>query len=239
VEPLAPISDISQVIAYTCKRNGLPLDERSFALLGEFVTLLGEQNRRVNLISRADAANIWSAHVLHSLALLFVLRIPEKATVLDLGTGGGFPGVPIAIVRPDLTMVHCDSILKKTNALREMIEAIGLSNRVLTGRAEELGKTPEWRHRFDLVLARAVAPLADLVRWSRPLLKSAPAGELPPRDRLLFSPALVAMKGGDLASEIGEARLKTRPRSVTVVDLDFAGHREAGLDEKKIVVVHP
>jgi 16S rRNA (guanine527-N7)-methyltransferase len=239
VEQAAVNSDTSRVIATTCERNSTPLDERSLRLLGEFVALVTDWNARINLVSRADAANIWTAHVLHSLSLLFVLDIPAGSTVLDLGTGGGFPGVPLTIVRPDLVMVHIDSIAKKTAALREMIGKLGLPSEVVTARAEEFGRDPRRRMKFDLVLARAVAPLADLVRWSRPLLKlpaPAPAGAL--RDPRAL-PALVAMKGGDLAAEIAAARVKARPASIAVIDLDFPGHREAGLEEKKILIVHP
>jgi 16S rRNA (guanine527-N7)-methyltransferase len=239
VEHTATNRDFSHFIADICKRNSAPLDDRSLRLLGEFVGLVTEYNTKINLVSRADAANIWSAHVLHSLSLLFVLDIPAGSRVLDLGTGGGFPGVPLAIVRPDLAMVHIDSIAKKTAALREMIGKLGLSSEVVTGRAEEFGMDPRRRMKFDLVLARAVAPLADLIRWSRPLLKR-PA-HVPPdtlRDPRAL-PALVAMKGGDLAAEIAAARVKARPASITAIDLDFAGHREAGLEEKKILIVHP
>lgn len=231
--------DISHFMWSICSRNGLTVDERAATLMREFAASVEEQNKRLNLISRADSASLWTAHILHSLSILFVLKIPEKAHVLDLGTGGGFPGVPISIVRPDLSMVHVDSITKKTNALREMLAAIGLSNRVLTGRAEEVGRLAEWQHRFDLVLARAVAPLADLVRWSRPFLKVDPPQHPPERAGLLSWPALVAMKGGDLAEEISRARTKSHPAHITVLDLDFPGHREAGLEEKKLVVVHP
>jgi 16S rRNA (guanine527-N7)-methyltransferase len=208
-------------------------------LLREFAAQVEERNKQLNLVSRADTASLWTAHILHSLSILFVLKIPERAAVLDLGTGGGFPGVPLSIVRPDLTMVHIDSIAKKTNALREMLQAIGLSNQVLTGRAEEIVRSPEWQHRFDLVLARAVAPLADLVRWSRPLLKIRPLHDSPGHAQLLSIPALVAMKGGDLAEEISHARARSRPAHITVIDLDFPGCREAGLEEKKLIVVHP
>jgi 16S rRNA (guanine527-N7)-methyltransferase len=239
VEHAAFYGDASSFVATTCERNSVPLDDRSLRLLGEFVALVTEYNTRVNLVSRADAANIWTAHVLHSLSLLFVLDVPAGSTVLDLGTGGGFPGVPLAIVRPDLAMVHIDSIAKKTNALREMIGKLGLSSEVVTVRAEEFARDPRRRTAFDLVLARAVAQLADLVRWSRPLLKhpAHAAPEIPLDPRSL--PALVAMKGGDLAAEIAAARVKARPASITAIDLDFPGHREAGLEEKKILIVHP
>lgn len=239
MEHFAITYDSSHFVARICERNSTPLDDRSLRLLGEFVALVTDYNTRINLVSRADAANIWTAHVLHSLSLLFVLDIPAGSTVLDLGTGGGFPGVPLAIVRPDLVMVHIDSIGKKTTALREMIGKLGLSSEVVTARAEEFGRDPRRRMKFDLVLARAVAPLVDLVRWSRPLLKlpaHAPQGIL--RDPRAL-PALVAMKGGDLAEEIAGARAKARPASITAIDLDFAGHREAGLEEKKILIVHP
>lgn len=239
MEHAAINSDFSHLIAIICERNSTSLDDRSLRLLSEFVALVTDYNARINLISRADAANIWTAHVLHSLSLLFVLDIPAGSTVLDLGTGGGFPGVPLAIVRPDLVMVHIDSIAKKTAALREMIGKLGLSSEVVTARAEEFGRDPHRRMKFDLVVARAVAPLADLVRWSRPLLKlpaHAPSGTL--RDPRAL-PALVAMKGGDLAAEIAAARVKARPASITAIDLDFPGHREAGLEEKKILIVHP
>jgi 16S rRNA (guanine527-N7)-methyltransferase len=208
-----------------CQREGLFWDEEAGRRLQEYVQRLLEWNRKVNLVSRKDEENIWGAHILHSLSLLFVVDLAQGLSVLDLGTGGGLPGVPLAIVRPDLRFTLLDSTRKKVAAVEEMVEGLGLGNvRVEWKRAEDLAHGV----RFDVVVARGVAPLSDLVTWSVRLLDSrSPAGEL------------ICYKGGDLAEEIRDARIRVGLRGEEVIPLVFWGSAEAGLEDKKIVRIHP
>lgn len=224
-----------------CMRNGLVLDEPKMNKLQRFVELLLEWNTKVNLVSRSRTPNIWLAHVLHSIAPLFLLDIQPRLSVLDLGTGGGFPGIPLSIVRPDLRVTLLDSIKKKTAAVEDMKEQLELDNIVVvTGRAEDQAK--KLAKTFDVVISRAVAPLVDLVKWSTPLVRNAQraeGGQRAATSRLpLPIPCLVALKGGDLEKEIEAAKIKSKLTDVTAINLLFDGSEEIGLEEKKIVIVN-
>lgn len=236
------------VVAITniARLNGLALSPDQQELIKRFTASLLEWNAKINLISRRDEENVWTAHILHSLSLLFMVDIPTGAQILDLGSGGGLPGIPLAIARPDLNFVLLDSIAKKVRAVDEIVRRLQLRNvEALCGRAEEIGARSTYRHRFDIVVARAVAPLVDLVRWGRPLLKR-PAVERPqiagggeglPAEFPV--PYLVAMKGGDLQGEIDQAKIKAGVKHLTVLALRLAGGPVEGLEDKKIVVVAP
>ena len=225
-----------------CEINWVQLTEDQFALLMRFVTLVQDANVKVNLVSRKDIENILIGHVLHSLSLLFLFEIPYGAVILDLGSGGGFPGIPLSIVREDLKFTLLDSVAKKTSVLGGIVADTGLTNAiVLTGRAEALEE--QLSGQFDIVLARGVAPLGDLIRWCRPLLARRVQSHAQPgtcsnkMGRTLNLPCLLAFKGGDLEDEIADARMKTGRRTITEVDLVYPGVEDLGLEDKKIVVV--
>jgi 16S rRNA (guanine527-N7)-methyltransferase len=223
-------------VRQVCLRNGLPISDLQLDQLKAFVAGLREWNRVVNVISRKDEQNIWFNHILHCLTPLFLVDIPKGINVLDLGSGGGLPGIPLAIVRPDLFMTLLDSIAKKTKVMDDIRIRLGLSTvRVRTGRAEEVGKEPQEQRAYDLVVARAVASLSDLIRWSSPFLgkeglRARPRGEGTPIE-------LLALKGGDLATEEREARIKTGASMIRALPIVFDGSLELGLVEKKIVIV--
>jgi 16S rRNA (guanine527-N7)-methyltransferase len=229
----------------TCAQNGLTLDDTQLAKLEAFTAHLLEWNKKINLISRRDEENVWAGHILHSLSLLFKVSIPQGAVVLDLGTGGGLPGIPIKIARPDLNITLLDSTQKKTNVVKEIVQSLGLTGvPVVWSRAEDLAKQTEYKHHFDFVLARAVASLKDLVRWSSPLLKQdgnpnrfkeRPASEGAKRE--LTKPAIIALKGGDLETEIRQTKNDPRVREISLIDLSLIGSSQFDVGGKKIVIV--
>ncbi|HTO94373.1 MAG TPA: 16S rRNA (guanine(527)-N(7))-methyltransferase RsmG, partial [Bacteroidota bacterium] len=224
-------------LALRCRENGLLLTPEQSRLLSMFVGAVIEWNGKINLISRRDEANIWFSHILHSLSLLFYVEIPGAARILDLGTGGGFPGIPLAIARPDVNLVLLDSIRKKTTAVRDIVDRLALTSvTVWTGRAEELSNSHGAERSFDFVFTRAVASLGDLIRWSKPYLKTGDGNPPAGRDRVR-PPALVALKGGDLEKEITLARLAGRLGSVSVTSMQFPGSTSLGLEDKKLVAV--
>lgn len=221
-----------------CRKNGIFLQEGQVEKLVTYVALLQEWNTRVNLISRAGQSDVWFAHILHSATPLFVFSIRSELVVLDLGTGGGLPGIPISILRPDLRVVLLDSIRKKMAAVNNIVERLALSNvETLTARAEDMPALGYGR-RFDLVLARGVARLVDLAKWSAPLLKrtqsaaptSTSTNELP-------VPSLVAYKGGDLSFEISVMRHRVPQAILQTKDIVFPGSEELPLEGKKLLVV--
>ena len=228
-----------------CKVNGLELQRGSLDLLRQYVDLLLSWNSKINLISRRDEENIWIRHILHSMSLLFHVELQESARVLDLGTGGGLPGIPLAIMRPDLHVTLLDSIRKKTGALENIVSALHLKNaEVICGRAGELRLDRMKDVGYDVVIARAVANVRELIRWSsmltRKTVHSARAVPSPrtSQGRLMPKmPFLVAMKGGAVEEEISSARTKFPGMTTSLVNLSVKGLHDQELIEKKIVVV--
>jgi 16S rRNA (guanine527-N7)-methyltransferase len=215
-------------LAEICAGNGLPLSADTIAKLEFFVALLIKKNEVINLISRKNEDNILEKHILHSLVLgmadITGFTIPQKAYIFDLGTGGGLPGIPIAIVRTDVSITLCDSIAKKIAAVEEMISALSLANtRAITARAETLEKDNEHRSRYDLVVSRAVAPLDDLVKWSHGLAKA--------------GGSLLALKGGDISDEIKRTQRLRYIAEVIEYPLALIGYDGFTRDEKKVVRV--
>ena len=155
-----------------CLENGLDISDSQWQLLEKWAGLLLEVNQNVNLISRKETEFLWEKQILPCLALLIFRKFSPDADVCDFGTGGGLPGMLLAIVRPDLRLTLLDSRRKKIEVVQQMIDNLKLSNaQTVLGRGEELGKQRPWRQRFPLLTARAVAPLIDLVRWTADLRK--------------------------------------------------------------------
>ena len=155
-----------------CLENGLDISDSQWQLLEKWAALLLEVNQNVNLISRKETEFLWEKQILPCLALLIFRKFSPDADVCDFGTGGGLPGIILAIVRPDLRLTLLDSRHKKIEVVQQMIDSLKLSNaQTVLGRGEELGKQRPWRQRFPLLTARAVGPLIDLVRWTADLRK--------------------------------------------------------------------
>lgn len=190
------------------------------------MALLREWNARVNLISRKDEEQIWRNHILHSLAVLAVRPLPVKGAMLDLGTGGGMPGIPLAIMLPDARFTLVDSIAKKIRAVEDMVARLELANvTVITGRVEDDALLRRCGGKMDVVLARAVTQLPALVRWSVPLLR---------RDG---QRRLVVWKGGALGEEIEEARRHPGVARIQEYPIRLPGEDYFEREEKKIVEV--
>lgn len=146
---------------------GFKVSETVYARLAQLVELLLAENRRVNLTAARNPAQLWRAHVCDSLALLPLVHEHAAGDVLDLGSGGGFPGLPLACACPDVEVTLLDATRKKVDAVRRIIQAMRLPNaRAVWGRAETLARDPAYRERFDAVAARAVAALPVLLEYA-------------------------------------------------------------------------
>lgn len=200
--------------------------EFSAAQLSQFESLgplYSEWNAKINVISRKDIDALYEKHILHSLAIAAAFDFNDGMQIVDIGTGGGFPGVPLAIFFPQVKFHLVDSIGKKLKIIEAVKEALGLKNITTEHtRAEEIkGK------KYDFAVSRAVAPLKDLIRWSKPLLKN----ESYEMDGTLLRSGLICLKGGDLAQEISESGAK--PRMIEIKRL----FDEPYFDEKYILYV--
>lgn len=170
--------------------------------------LYKDWNSKVNVISRNDISNLYEKHVLHSLSIAAVTAFRPGSQVIDIGTGGGFPGIPLAIFFADVHFHLVDSVAKKLKVVDEIAVAIGLTNITTQHTRAEAIKD----RRFDFAVSRAVAPLKELCRWSRPLLSkntaslsgTSPSSTLHTK-QLFLAPGLICLKGGDLTKEIAES----------------------------------
>ncbi|MCM1336987.1 MAG: 16S rRNA (guanine(527)-N(7))-methyltransferase RsmG [Candidatus Amulumruptor caecigallinarius] len=151
--------------------------------------LYADWNSKINVISRKDIDNLYEHHVLHSLAIAKFMTPVQDTRFIDLGCGGGFPGIPLAIMWPDVTFHLIDRTGKKIKVATEVAQAIGLTNVTL-----QHGDAAECHRKFDFVVSRAVMRLDELVRLSRRLIA--------PRGRNKWPNGLVCLKGGELAAEM-------------------------------------
>ncbi|MBR4212392.1 MAG: 16S rRNA (guanine(527)-N(7))-methyltransferase RsmG [Bacteroidales bacterium] len=191
-----------------------PLQRERFAALAP---LYRDWNAKINVISRKDMDSFYEHHVLHSLAVAKAVRFPEGATVLDLGTGGGFPGIPLAILFPETHFTLCDSIGKKIRVAAAVVASLGLENvETVNARVETLPG------RYDYVVSRAVAPLTDLYGWVK--------GR--------FSRSLICLKGGEVEAEAEAciARHRLSPERFTFCEIAM-WYQEPWFEGKKLVIL--
>lgn len=196
------------------------LSERQREQYDMLSELYPEWNAAINVISRKDIDNLELNHVLHSLSIArFLGPLVSGTTMLDLGTGGGFPGIPLAIMYPEVRFHLIDRVGKKLRVAGDIADRIGLTNVTL-----QHGDAGECHGRYDYVVSRAVMPLADLVRIAARNVGAPHVGNR-------YAPGIVCLKGGELADEIAAVR---RP----VIDYDLREFiPEAAYETKKLIYV--
>jgi 16S rRNA (guanine527-N7)-methyltransferase len=208
-----------------CWENGFNPEPMRNERLAFFAHLVTEKNKTVNLISRKDVESIIENHIFISSYITKFL--PEKVTrFLDIGTGGGFPGIPLAIMRPELRGVLADSTGKKIAAVKEFIDKLKLNNAVAeNSRVESLEFIEKYRGTFDLIVSRAVVPLIILFRYALPLVK----------DKAF----ILAIKGGDLQEEFIKAEIKYKSyiKKSTIYELAYKPTNARNKKGRKLILI--
>ena len=159
-------------------------------------------NEKINVISRKDIDSLYLNHVLHSLSIAAAFDFKTGTEIIDIGTGGGFPGIPLAIYFPEVKFHLVDSIGKKLKVVEAVVSNINLKNvTIQQTRAEEIKN-----HKFDFAVSRAVAPLKDLWKWSKLIISK--------KNNNTFNNGLICLKGGDFAQEISDSSLRPNQQSI-------------------------
>ena len=206
-----------------CSANGIILSQNQLRQFTRYGTELIKWNSKVNLISRKDEDNVVIRHLLHSLSILKYVQIPKKSSCLDIGTGGGLPGIPIAIANPDIKMLLVDSIAKKmkiTEILAKHTEHRHIRAQCI--RAEDLEKNIKNRKQYDFIFARAVKKISVIYPWIRNVLKD--------------TGKIVMLKGGNLKNEIKEAEKMFHDITVREIPISIVGVDWFEKEEKKILI---
>jgi len=194
------------------------LTEKQLKQFESLKVLYQEWNAQINVISRKDEDNFYIHHVLHSLAISKIINFQSGTQILDIGTGGGFPGVPLAILFPEAQFVLVDSIGKKIKVVNGVADSLGLTN--VSGIHERVEKIPG---QFDFILSRAVAPLDDLLFWTK--------DKLNPKNNNELANGWICLKGGDLTDEL--SKIKKHIRTYSISDW----FNEDFFETKKIIYV--
>lgn len=208
-----------------CSGNGIILEVNQLNQFKRYYDEILYWNEKVNLISRKDLDNIYERHFLHSLSILKYVDLKQKAKCLDIGSGGGFPGIPLGIARPDLHITMVDSIAKKIKLTDMFAKHTG--NRFFTTkniRVETLCDEPKNLKSLDYFFARAVTRTVTLMGWTHRLLKD--------------DGKFVLLKGGDMSEEIENARKAYPQYKYELIDIDLVGLPWLKNEEKKILVIN-
>ena len=178
-------------------------------------TLYQDWNLKINVVSRKDIGELYLRHVLHSLAIAKVIQFKDDSKILDVGTGGGFPGIPLAIMFPEVQFHLVDSISKKLKVVNEVVEGLGLTNvRTTHSRVEEINDT------YDFIISRAVAAMPTFVHWVK--------GKITKKQKHELKNGILYLKGGELGEE-----LQDFPKAIIYNLSDF--YTEAFFETKKLV----
>ena len=179
--------------------------------------IYSEWNNKINIISRKDIDNIYERHILHSLVIAKFIKFNNRTTVLDLGTGGGFPGIPLSIIFPDVNFILVDSIRKKIVVVDEIINSLKLKNvKSEWSRAENLD------YKYDFLVTRAVAKMSLLIEWSK--------GKFNKNSNNKIANGIIALKGGNVDEELKNIQQKK------IVDIKDIFDTHYFLDKKIIYV---
>ena len=207
---------MKKLVTDACKKIGIELTDLQAEQFEKYYHILIKWNEKINLTRITEPKEVAVKHFADSLTLLNYYDIPKNAKVIDVGTGAGFPGIPLKIARPDIDLTLLDSLNKRLVFLSEACETIGIDACTVHSRAEDGGQNPLYREKFDVAVSRAVARLNTLCEYCLPYVR--------------VGGSFVAMKGPDFSDELDEAQnavkvLGGKIKNVSEFELDGAGER--------------
>ena len=207
-----------------CEENDIYLNTQQIGQIEIYTDELKRWNKYVNLISRKDIDNILDKHILHSLSILKYVPIFDNAICLDIGSGGGLPGIPLKIAKPNMKLIMIDSIAKKINIIKQIVEKLDLKNvELINDRVENLAKNKTYANSIDYVIARAVASTDLMLKWSIPLIKN--------------NGKIVLLKGGDLSKEIADANRIAKSIKIEEIPIKLKGFDYFEREKKKLIII--
>lgn len=199
-------------------KYGLELSNEKYEKFDKYAEFLVEYNNNVNLTAITDPEGILIKHFIDSALLLKYVDFPENSSIIDVGTGAGFPSVPLKIMRPDIKLTLLDSLAKRITFLKKLCDLLEISAEFIHGRAEDIAKMPEYRESFDFSCARAVANLSVLSEYCIPFVKN--GGEFlsmkGPTENLHESDNAIVTLGGEI-SKIHSYSLENDARIIVEV----------------------
>lgn len=181
-----------RLLENTIEKFGLSLDDAAFSRLDTFAGMLAETNKSFNLTAITEPDGMTVKHFADCLSVFAFVDIPENSSIIDVGTGAGFPGMVLLLARPDIKMTFLDSLNKRLNFIEDVLKATGVDAETLHARAEDAGKDAVYRESFDFATARAVADLSVLSEYCLPFVK--------------VGGSFVSMKSADTDGELDNAK---------------------------------
>lgn len=211
----------AQITANFAEKNGFHLNSEQIEKLNTYAAMLLEWNEKMNLTAITDIDGIAIKHFYDSLTPIWYLNIPKNAKVIDVGTGAGFPSIPMAIIRPDLQFTLLDSLNKRLVFLNEVCSSLDINAELVHMRAEDAAKMPEYREKFDVSVSRAVAALPVLCEYCIPFVRK--------------NGMFIAMKGSKADEELNLSR-----NAVKILGADIEKSIQINLpdeSERNIIVI--
>lgn len=200
---------------------GVTLDDKAVERFNIYAEMLVERNKVMNLTAITESDDIVRKHFVDSLSLLSVIDIPMYAKVIDVGTGAGFPGIPLLIARPDLNMTLLDSTKKRLTFIEDVSRETMLEPEILHSRAEDAGKSGEYREKYDLATARAVSNLRDLSEYCLPFVKKggvfAPMKSAKADEEVATAQKAIHVLGGQISKKVSFDLNGAGARTVIVI----------------------
>lgn len=200
------------------EKYGIKLDEVKYSKLDKYAEFLVEYNNNVNLTALTEPDDILFKHFIDSVMMLKYVDIPPNSTLIDVGTGAGFPSVPIKIFRDDIKLTLLDSLAKRVTFLEKLCDLVEVDANTIHGRAENIAKMPEYREKFDFSCARAVAELSVLSEYCIPFLREGGyfISMKGPNEDLSIAENAVQILGGSIVSDVDYSINSDKRRIVTI-----------------------